>query len=447
MPATLHPDALQFDREVPSYWEESAAPLGLALKPLAGEALADVAIIGAGYTGLSAALELRELYGLDVHVLEAGVPGWGASGRNGGFACIGSHKLSYDKMIAIYGLEATQGFYRLMKDAVAQVQENCRSYGIDAALNDGGEITLAHRTNRIDELKAERDFLQTHFNETTTLLDRQHLRERGMFGPRFHGGLLGTTGFGLHPLDYVRGLARAAVQAGAVISPHSRVIRWEERDGFHVLSTAEGALKAKRVIVATNGYTPEDVSTYHRGRLLPALSNIITTRPFSEAERQEQGWASPTMAYDTRNLLHYFRLLPDGRFLFGGRGGTDGAEASRHQMRDFLIKRLKHLFPVFGSAEITHFWRGYVCLSYDLVPYVGPLDERKTVFTSIAYHGNGVAMASHCGRLVAKLMMSGPQAADLPAVVTRRLQRFPLPLLRPLYLKGAYLWFKYQDRR
>jgi glycine/D-amino acid oxidase-like deaminating enzyme len=179
---------------------------------------------------------------------------------------------------------------------------------------------------------------------------------------------------------------------------------------------------------------------------MPALSNIIVTRPLSAAEHAEQGWTQRLMAYDTRNLLHYFRLLPDGRFLFGGRGGTDASDTGADPMKQHMIETLRQMFPVFGRAEITHFWRGFVCLSYDLVPYVGPLNQEKSVWTAIAYHGNGIAMASWSGSALADLIAGKPERADLPSVLARRLARFPLPFLRPLYLKGAYLWFNYQDR-
>jgi glycine/D-amino acid oxidase-like deaminating enzyme len=442
----VHSDALHFDKPVASYWEESANPLGLSHPPLASEAACDVAIIGGGYTGLAAAIELAER-GVDVCVLEAGAIGWGASGRNGGFACIGSHKLSYATMIGTYGLEATRAFYRAMKASVDLVADNAARHSIDIWKHGQGEVTLAHLPNRFNALREEQAFYRTTFGEETEVLPRDALQERGLFGPEFYGGLLGRIGFGIHPLNYARGLARAAHKAGVRLFPDSRVSRWEERETGHHLYTEQGKVTARRVLVATNGYTPEDVTKRHAGRILPALSSIIVTRPLSEGELNAQGWTSSTMAYDSRDLLHYFRLLPNKRFLFGGRGGTDSSDAAADGYRNLLSGTFQRLFPAWADVEITHFWRGFVCLSYDLVPYVGALDDRKSVWTALAYHGNGVAMASWCGKAVARLMLDETARDEVPAVITRRLAKFPLPALRPLYLKGAYLWYGWQDSR
>ncbi|MEI8179296.1 FAD-binding oxidoreductase [Aestuariivirga sp.] len=446
MASTTHPHAFHFNRAVDSYWEASADPLGIETPPLRAEESCEVAIIGAGFTGLSAALELA-LQGVDVRVLEAGHVGWGASGRNGGFACIGSHKLSYPKMINRYGLDATKRYYETMRQSVALVRENIGRFNIDAWATGEGEVTLAHLPSRVQELRDEQAYLRQTFGDMTEFLSKDDLKAQGLDGPGFFAGLKGNVGFGVHPLNYVRGLARAANGAGAKIHGRSQLIRWEETGDGHRLHTQEGLLKAGQVIVATNGYTPEDVSPRHAGRIMPALSSIAVTRPLTDAERRAQGWTSALMAYDSRKLLHYFRLLPNGRFLFGGRGGTNASDEGGDAYRPVLIKAFAELFPAWATVEITHYWRGFVCLSNDLVPYIGALDEKKTVWTAIAYHGNGVAMGSWSGRAVARLLTKKTAREELSPVLTRRLSRFPLPAFRPLYLKGAYVWYGWEDSR
>ena len=446
MASTTHPHAFHFDRPVDSYWEASADPLGLDTPPLTAEESCDVAVIGAGFTGLSAALELAG-QGVDVRVLEAGRVGWGASGRNGGFACMGSHKLSYATMIGRYGLDATKQFYDTMRQSVALVRDTLQHYGIDAWATQDGEVTLAHLPSRVQELRDEQAYLSRTFGDDTEFLSKEDLKAQGLDGPGFFAGLRGRVGFGVHPLNYARGLARAAAGAGARIHAQSRLVRWEELPDGHRLHTPGGVLKARQVIVATNGYTPEDVSPRHAGRIMPALSSIIVTRPLTQEERSAQGWTSDVPSYDSRKLLHYFRLLPNGRFLFGGRGGTDASDSGHAAYRPLLTRAFHELFPAWAHVEITHYWRGFVCLSHDLVPYVGALDERQTVWTALAYHGNGVAMGSWCGRAVAWLATKKAAREELSPVLTRRLSRFPLPAFRPLYLKGAYVWYGWEDSR
>lgn len=440
----VHPDALHFDRPVASYWEASADPLNLDLPPLTTEATCDVAIIGSGFTGLSAAIELAES-GINVCLLEAGPIGWGASGRNGGYACIGSHKLDSATMIKRYGLSATQLFYNNMKDSVGLVAENAKRFAIDIHKSIEGSLCLAHTAQQFEGFKHEQEFQYRHFGESNEIVSVADLKQRGFAGPKFFGGMIGSVGFGIHPLNYTRGLARAAVKQGVKVYPQSPVTRWEQQGQKHHLYTDHSKLIAKRVLIATNGYTSEQLSPHHKGRLLPALSNILVTRALTQSELKAQGWTSHLMAYDSRNLLHYFRLLPGNRFLFGGRGGTDSRASAADRYQQQLTTRFHNMFPAWGAAEITHFWRGFVCLAYDLVPYVGPLDEAKTVWTALAYHGNGVAMGSWSGRAVAHMMQNKTAPDEVSPVITRRLAKFPLPAFRPAYLKGAYLWYGWKD--
>lgn len=450
MPTTAHPDAFHFERPVASWWEATTAPLGFATPPLTGEVETEVAIIGAGFTGLSAALHLAGL-GIDVCLLEAGTPGWGASGRNGGFCSTGAAKLPWPAMVRRYGLGEAKRFYECQLEAVETVQELCARHAIEADLDVGGEIALAHSPGRVAGLAEDQRFLAEVLGKSSRLLDRAALQALGCDSPAFHGGLESTIGASLNPLAYVRGLARAAATAGARIQGRSEVVRWREEASGHVLETRGGGrLRARHVLVATNGFTPEHVSRRHAGRIMPALSAILVTRPLSLDERAAQGWTSRRMAYDTRRLLHYFRLLPDGRFLFGGRGGVDASDAAHAGLEQRLRRNFERLFPAWSHVEHTHFWKGFVCLAYDLVPYVGALDDRASVWTALCFHGNGVAMGTWSGRAVAELIacrlgVGTREPRPLPAVLTRRLARFPLPALRPLYLRGAYLWYGFRD--
>ncbi|MGF7161938.1 glycine/D-amino acid oxidase-like deaminating enzyme [Rhodoligotrophos appendicifer] len=445
MPSTAHPDAFHFDRPVPSYWEATAPPLDASLEHLEGDVQADIAIIGGGYTGLSCAHELACAGAGRVILLEAGEPGWGASGRNGGFSCIGAAKLPWSTMIRRYGLADTQAFFAIQREAVLGLRQTAMELGIDADVSGHGEISLAHRPNRLAELAAEAEFLRRTFDHPTELLSPAALRERGLGPSSFHGGLYNPLGYAVHPLKLVRGLAAAAIAAGAEVYSHSAVRSIVSEAGRHRLVTDRATVTAPHVVLACNGFTQEHVLPVLSGRIMPVLSNIMVTRPLTEEEREGQGWTSPLMAFDTRNLLHYFRLLPDGRFLFGGRGGTDASSAGAAPREAELRAEFEQLFPAWRHVEHTHFWRGLACLSNDLVPYLGPLDDHRSLWTALAYHGNGVAMANWSGRRLANIILGRERLQDLPSVMTRRLARYPLPALRPLYLKSAYAYFTIRD--
>ena len=327
----------------PSYWNDTAKPIDSFTK-LSGDDSCDIAIIGSGYTGMMAAYHLATRYGMDVRILEAAQPGWGASGRNGGFCCMGAAKLSYQQMIKRYGLDETKAFFETQKQSVSFVENFLRDHKIDADVTGNGEIALAHKANRLKELRDEQAYLKATFGHDTQLLNPEELSEMGLAGD-FYGGLHNPVGFGLHPLKYARGLASLLRQSKIPLYGNSPVTDWSRQGRDHILRTPEGTLKAKRVVMATNGYTPDDLSKDVSGKLLPALSSILVTRALSKQELADQGWNNTTTIYDSRILLHYFRLLPDGRFLFGGRGGTDGSPAGRKNAEKTLRQDFEKLFP------------------------------------------------------------------------------------------------------
>lgn len=429
-----------------SYWRASAPPLGTPATTLASDEVCDTAVIGAGYTGLMAAYRLATEYQQRVVVLEAEVPGWGASGRNGGFCCVGSSKLSNEVLEKRYGAEDVTRFFDIQVSAVTHVVKFAEQHSIELDAVGNGEIQLAHSRRDAGLLEARRQYLAERFNHHCELLDRPALIERGFCADGVEAGLLDPVGFGLHPLKYLRGIATTVATSGARVYSHSPVVTWDRSNGRHRLTTPAGSVKADRVIVATNGYTPEQTITHLRGRLLPVVSAIVVTRPLTDREISAQGWSSHTPAYDSRQLLHYFRMLPDNRFLFGGRGAVSETKSALDSARARLTRDFRRMFPGWKDVEITHGWHGRICFSAELVPFVGPLDEAQSVWSAFAYHGNGVAMASYCGGLVSDLLAGGKQSGPpAPRFLTRALKAFPLPILRKIYLGSAYLGYRLTD--
>ena len=417
-----------------SHWRATAPPPPHCA-PLDVAERADVAIIGAGYAGLSAALELREAHGADVAVLDAGQPGWGASGRNGGFACLGGSKLSDAALARRFGAAAAQEFRGFQDAAVARVAHNLSRYGIDAERGPDGEVCLAHRARDWARFQREAE------TQELELVPRDALRAAGIDGATFHGAKIASEGFSIHPLKYTIGLAQAAAATRARLHGDS-LVTGLDRDGVDWrLTTATGTLRAPRVLIATNGYSSDDIPPWIGGRTLPVLSTILVTRPLSEEERAAQGWTSHRMAFDSRKLLHYFRLLPCGRFLFGMRGGLSArpdrlADIQREARRHFEV-----MFPAWRGAETERTWSGLVCLTGSLTPFAGAVPEAPGLFAAFGWHGNGVTPASEAGRRIAHAIAGQPNPN--PGLMQQPPRR--LPALRRGLLQLAYIGYGLRD--
>ncbi|WP_296475045.1 FAD-binding oxidoreductase [Roseinatronobacter sp.] len=401
-----------------SYWRASCAGLP-AFPPLNGETQAEVAIIGAGYAGLNAALELVERHSANVVVLEAAQPGWGASGRNGGFCCLGGARLDTGQITRRFGQDAAKEWDRFTHDAIARVQDNLARYRIDAQTTEPGELTLAASPRAWAKMRAET------LGEGAALLDRNALRANGLSTATYLGGTYNPAGFGLHPYAYATGLARAAQMAGVRLHGDSRVTRITSQAGGWRLDTATGSVVAKQVLIASNGYSSEHLVPWLARRILPAISNVMVTRPLTPQELEAQGWTRHLMAYDNRFLLHYFRLLPDNRLMYGARGGLSFEPASVARFAQRARAEFDLTFPHFKQAETEFAWNGLVCMTATRAPFIGPVPAQNGLWLALGWHGNGVAAASEGGRRVARAIMGSPQAA--PALARRPLPRFVAP--------------------
>ena len=435
------------DSHPDSYWAETAGPEPSVAQPLDGDRQAEVAVIGGGYTGLAAARHLAGTHGLDTAVLEAHRIGWGASGRNGGFALISVGKVGLEERIRRWGLEAARRSIDIGVEAVETVRDLIATESIACDPQPDGALLVAHRPAMVGELQERmRVYQEVLGYRNVEFLDRARLEEDGYLrGPSACGAIRFRTGFGLHPMKYVRGLAAAAARRGAKLFDRSPVVAWRREGSDHLLVTPTGTVRARRVVVATNGYTPEQLHPFFRGRLLPAASNIVVTRPLTGAEWNEVGMRTAHVYSDTRKLVFYWRRLPDGRLLFGGRGGLLDSEAALRRRRRWLESAIAGKWPVLTEIGSDYFWYGNVCLSYDLMPHVNIVEGDPSVAYAMAYLGSGVALASYCGSLAADLVVGKAVLRDTP-LTAAGLARFPLPFLRRAYLAGAYVAYGLTDR-
>ena len=402
----------------------------------------DVAVIGGGFTGLSAALHLAEA-GADVALFEAETPGFGASGRNGGFCCLGGAKASRNQLVRAFGTTGLAEWNATEKAAIATVDGLIDRFALRVDRHSNGETLLAHSPRAWDTLRRDADTTAAAYGVTPRVTPRPELATAGLNGP-FHGALTVPLGFALNPRKFLNGLARAAQDAGARLYSQSPVRGIGGADGVWRLRMVRGTVTARQIVLATNGYSSEDVPRWLRGRYLPVQSSVLVTRPLTEAEQQAQGWTSSQMAYDTRFLLHYFRKMPDNRFLFGMRGGLRATPRADARTLDQLHRDFRAMFPAWGNVAVTHRWQGLVCLMPGLTPFCGEVPGMPGVYAGMGFHGNGVAMGTHTGRLLADLVQGHGQS--IPRVIRPVPRRMPLGRYRRALLWPAYTVAKWLDR-
>ena len=398
---------------------------------LQGQIRADVVVIGAGFTGLDAALTLAQ-GGSDVVVLDGSQPGWGASGRNGGFCCLGGGMASDKWLDNRYGRDERLSWRRTEVNAIAHVEARVSQLDIEIDRHSEGETMLAHRPRDLSIFESEARRIEENYGVAARITQVEALRQEGLFGP-FHGALTNPLGFALNPRKYLAGLVQACVDLGVRIFGQTQVDKIEQNAEL-ILSS--GAVSADRVIVATNGYSSEDVPDALRGRYLPVQSTIMVTRPLSASELDEQGWNSMQMAFDTRNLLHYFRLMPDNRFLFGMRGGVFSSKRADAKINQTLRAHFNRMFPAWRNVEIEGNWSGMACLARNGMPFLGELPGQSRVLSALCFHGNGVAMGSYAGHMLGQTVLG--QNTDIPAAMSDPLARFPLGGWRRALLAPAY---------
>lgn len=400
---------------------------------LEGDLTCDVAIIGAGFTGLNAAIELASR-GVDVAVFDAQSPGWGASGRNGGFCCLGGGNAGNSELDSQYGSAARKEWRRFERDAISHVADLLERTGTDADVHSDGETWLAHKAREMEGLENEAKGLLADYGVEPTIHSAEDLTQIGM-SAGFHGGMTLPLGFALNPRKYVAGLLREALRLGVSVFSRAAIGEISKKSGKWHLGCGQHVVSADQVLVATNGYSSDNLPQWLSARYIPTQSSVVVTRPLTQAELEAQGWTSHQMSYDSRNLLHYFRLMPDNRMLFGMRGGLGGSAWTESRAKQRVAKDFATMFPAWKDVELTHYWSGMVCIARNMLPFVGEIPVQPGLWCAMAFHGNGVAMGSYCGVQAARVMLGDDQR---PEVVRTPLRRFPLGRWRRALMLPVY---------
>lgn len=405
------PHVIDGSTDVRTYWHDLArrqdgpAPPDDPA-PFSGEAACEVAVIGGGITGLTAVRELAAA-GVDARLLEAGRPGWGASARSAGIWGPHPSGVQLETLLKRHGPQALRGYLDTLRGATEAMLDLAQSEDIEIERAGSGFIEVAHDPEAFERLGRRAGLLRDVAGIESAVHPPAEFAETGFVSDEQCGALHVRLGFGLNPLALTMGLARAAARRGAGLHPRSRVLKWECGAGGHVLHMGGGRLRARRVILAVNGYLDEKLNPLFAARILPVLTNVLVTRPLTEDDLQEQAWSLSEPCLSTAPDAPFFRLLPDRRLLFGARGGVDGAAEDDRRTREWLIWRMGAMFPAWKTFEITHFWRGLTARTRDRTPAVGRSAKDPSLLYAFGFHGWGLAAAFWAGGLLARAVTEG----------------------------------------
>jgi glycine/D-amino acid oxidase-like deaminating enzyme len=396
---------------------------------------ADVAVIGGGYTGLSAARTLAR-GGASVVVLEREIVGWGASSRNGGQVLTGQ-KVGIEDLLRRHGAERARAIFGASLAAIDFVEQLVVDEGIDCGFARAGHLEAAYKPAHFDAFRKTQELLARDFGHEVRLIPRgEQAAELG--SSFYHGLLLDPKSAGLHPGLYVRGLAAAAVRAGADIREGTAVQALRRTSACFVVETSRGRLDAREVLVATNGYTGDATPPFRR-RIVPVGSYIVATAPLPRGMAQTI-LPRRRMVFDSKNFLYYFRLSEDDRLLFGGRAQfTPSTANSTRTSAEILRRAMVDVFPALRDVALDYAWSGNVAFTRDLLPHAG---QRDGVHYSMGCCGHGVGMSTYLGDAIAQVILG---KSDRNPFRGLPFPTIPLYTGQPWFLPLAGAWYKVLD--
>ncbi|MCI1192064.1 FAD-binding oxidoreductase [Calidifontimicrobium sp. SYSU G02091] len=429
---------LDADRELTRHSYYAATASREAPFPtLQGDVRADVAVVGGGLAGLSAAIELHDR-GFDVVLLEAQDVGWGASGRNGGQAI---HGLACDQEVIEQqlGLEEAKRVWAMSIEALDLIRQRIARFAIDCDWRDG-YLGVATNERKARELRAWVDRIASVYGYAQTWIERADL-PNWIASPRYAAGAYDPRSGHLHPLKYSLGLASAAARLGVRIYERSAVTALETGDTVR-LRTAHGHVSARSVLLAGNVYLQQfapAVAPQLAARIMPVGTYIVATRPLG-AERARALIPCGAAVCDTNFVLDYFRTSADHRLLYGGR--VSYSTATPMNLAASMRRRMLRTFPQLDGVEVEHAWGGFVDISMNRAPDFGRVGAN--VYYLQGFSGHGLALTGLAGKLVAEAIAGDASRFDTFA----RLKHRPFPggrLLRMPALVAGMAWYRLRD--
>ncbi len=410
-----------------NFWATTVDSPAVAVSPELPDSV-DVAVVGAGFCGLSAARALAKR-GVKVAVLEAETFGWGASSRNGGMVLTGM-KLPVPALIKRYGREIVRKMYAASFDSIDCVEQIVREENIDCNFSRCGHLEVACKQAHFDGYEESAALIKREFKHDRRIIPKSELP--GEIGSDIYfGGMVDETSAGLNPARYVAGLAHAAQRAGACLYDHTRVTSVEPSTNngarqFRV-RTSRGSLTAREVLLATGAYTTEATPAL-RKKIIPIGSYIIATEILPANLARE---LSPRnrMIYDSKHFLYYYRLTPDNRMLFGGRAAFfPETEYTVRQSAEILRRGMIGVYPQLRDTKVEFVWGGTLDFTLDVMPHAGKIDG---MYFAAGFAGHGVAAATWFGAKLAARICGDPSEIPFDGI------KFPAA---PIGLRSGHTW-------
>jgi glycine/D-amino acid oxidase-like deaminating enzyme len=417
-------------------WADTVAMPTLEAVPLPQRA--DAVVIGGGITGLCAARALAKR-GVDAVLLEAQTIGWGASTRNGGMVLTGL-KVGARTLLDRFSPDLARQLFKASVDSVDCVEQLVTSERIDCDFQRCGHIALASKPTHYEGFVREAEVLAREFGHEVRLVPPADLfREIG--SDIYFGGLVDEASGSINPAKYVAGLARAAREAGAALHEHTSVEAIQRVGTRWRVTTSRGTLEAGEILIATSGYTPAVARSLQR-RILPIGSYVIATEVLPESSAREL-CPGDRMMYDSRHFLHYFRLTPDRRLLFGGRARfVPESPSTIEESAAVLRQGMLTVFSQLEHIRIEYAWGGTLDFAFDRLPHAGKIDGYHY---ALGYAGHGVALATYLGTRMGETL--GSSSVDAIPFVRAPFPGAPLGLHwgKPGFLRLAAAWYRFLD--
>lgn len=427
-----------------SFWQEEIGA-SVTRQSLNDNISSDVCIIGAGFTGLSTAIHLKEKRpDLNVSVLESDFVGYGASGRNAGFS-MRLFGISMELTKLLHGKKKTKEADEYLIDAVQYLEDMIKRYHIECHYERNGMMTVATNSQELKQLHKEVKVASELELDGLMLLDDVKTKQI-VHSPSYLASRFDEYAALLHPAKLVTGLAEVAELLGVTIYEQSEVIEVAEDD--RIVLTAQGSVKADKIVFATNAYS--NFYPALNSKQIPIYTYIVLTEPLTDEQLNELRWEPRVGIEDSRNFLHYYRLTHDNRILIGGSEAIYYYNGPLHknnnrEMKQLLEKDFFEIFPQLEGIQFTHHWGGPISATLDLIPTIGKIND--DIWYSIGCMGHGVSLTNYNGLTLAELLLGERSKRTDFFIINRKGIPLPPEPLRFATVSAIRNYLRYEDQK